>query len=303
MYPLKQSVTVTVPFFAFDVNGDSVTGLVAGSWTERISKGGGAFGAMVATITEMENGWYELALDGTHTGVAGILSLSLSAASCKRVNLQFRIDPRLPADMAFPVVTGRGIDVDASGGVEITPNQAVNTAQVDGVAVTANVAMMGVNLVNIGGQVVSTATAQIGVNVVEMAGATVTATVAMVGVNVVGIASTGSALTAVPWNAAWATTGAGYTAVPWNAAWAANVNAEVVDALSVDNYGELGVVAPSVSVPLSYKIGWLYKLSRNKVLTSASAIVVLQDDGLTEGHKSTIDDDGTTFTRGEFGAP
>jgi hypothetical protein len=40
-------------------------------------------------------------------------------------------------DLAFPVVSGRGIDVDATGGVEITPNQAVNTAQWNGSAVAA----------------------------------------------------------------------------------------------------------------------------------------------------------------------
>lgn len=37
-------------------------------------------------------------------------------------------------DLAFPVVSGRGVDVDATGGVEITPNQAVNAAQWAGAA-------------------------------------------------------------------------------------------------------------------------------------------------------------------------
>jgi len=40
-------------------------------------------------------------------------------------------------DLAFPVVSGRGIDVDATGGAEITANQAVNVAQWNGSAVAA----------------------------------------------------------------------------------------------------------------------------------------------------------------------
>lgn len=37
-------------------------------------------------------------------------------------------------DHAYPTTSGRSIDVDATGGVEITPNQAVNAAQWAGVA-------------------------------------------------------------------------------------------------------------------------------------------------------------------------
>lgn len=41
-------------------------------------------------------------------------------------------------DLAFPNVSGRGIDVDATGGVEITANQAVNAAQWAGVATASD---------------------------------------------------------------------------------------------------------------------------------------------------------------------
>lgn len=41
---------------------------------------------------------------------------------------------RLIDDLAFPNVSGRGVDVDATGGVEITANQAVNAAQWAGAA-------------------------------------------------------------------------------------------------------------------------------------------------------------------------
>src|SRR3990172_5380216 len=135
MYELKQSTAITVVVFAHDANGDGVTGIVDGSWTKRISKNGGAFAAMTVTITEMENGFYSVPLTTTHTDTLGVLVVSLSAAAAKRVNLMWRIAVRITDDLAFPNVSGRGVDVDATGGVEIPVNQAVNVAQWNGSAV------------------------------------------------------------------------------------------------------------------------------------------------------------------------
>jgi len=115
MYPLKLSTAITVPFFSHDVNGDGVTGIADGSFTKRISKNGGAFAAMTVTITEMENGWYSLPISTSHTDTLGILSISISAAAAKRANLQFRIDTRVPDDLAYPTISGRSLDVSAGG--------------------------------------------------------------------------------------------------------------------------------------------------------------------------------------------
>lgn len=99
MFILKQSTAITVPFFAHDVNGDGVTGMADGGFTKRISKNGGAFAAMTVTVTEMENGWYSIPLSTTHSDTVGLLTLSFSNASCKRVNLQFRISARIQDDL------------------------------------------------------------------------------------------------------------------------------------------------------------------------------------------------------------
>ncbi len=115
MYPLKQSSALTVPFFAHDVNGDGVTGLVDAGFTKRISKNGAAFGAMTVTITEMENGWYSLPLSTAHTDTLGILTISISHGSAKRVNIQFRVHARINDDYAYPAVSGRSSAIDASG--------------------------------------------------------------------------------------------------------------------------------------------------------------------------------------------
>src|SRR3990170_3064208 len=99
MYPIKNATAITVPFFAHDANGDGVTGLVDGGFTKRISKNGGAFGAMTVTVTEMENGWYSFPLSTSHSDTNGVMSISLSHASTKRVNLQFRVSTSILDDL------------------------------------------------------------------------------------------------------------------------------------------------------------------------------------------------------------
>lgn len=125
MYDLKQSTALTIQFFAHDANGDGVTAIADGSWTKRISKNGGAFAAMTVTISELENGWYSLPLSTAHTDTLGVLAVSLSATGIKRVNLVWRVVARVSDDLAFPNTSGRGVDVDATGGVEISANQEV----------------------------------------------------------------------------------------------------------------------------------------------------------------------------------
>lgn len=82
----------------------------------------------------------------------------------------------------------------------------------------------------------------------------------------------------------------------------ADVNAEVVDALNTDTYAEPGQGAPAATTTLVAKIGYLYKFLRNKIETTSTQISVYDDAGTTVDQKSTISDDGSTFTRGEFGS-
>lgn len=84
---------------------------------------------------------------------------------------------------------------------------------------------------------------------------------------------------------------------------AAQVNAEVVDALSTDTYAEPGAGAPAATISLAAKINYLYKFMRNRVTVTGSEINVYNDDATTAAHKSTHSDNGTTYDRGEFGAP
>ena len=80
---------------------------------------------------------------------------------------------------------------------------------------------------------------------------------------------------------------------------AAAVNAEVVDALATDTYAEPGAV-PAATASLTAKIGWLFTLARNKVLTTGSAQVVRNDADSADVATATVADDATTLTRGKF---
>jgi hypothetical protein len=80
-----------------------------------------------------------------------------------------------------------------------------------------------------------------------------------------------------------------------------SVNAEVLDVLNVDTFAEPGQEAPGATVSLAKKIGYLYKFLRNKLTQTATELKVFADDATTVDQKSTVSDDGTTYTRGEIG--
>jgi hypothetical protein len=78
-----------------------------------------------------------------------------------------------------------------------------------------------------------------------------------------------------------------------------SINTEVLDVLNVDTFAEASQGAPGATVTLAAKIGYLYKAWRNKSTQTSSEYALYNDDAATVDHKSTVSDDGTTFTRGE----
>jgi hypothetical protein len=79
---------------------------------------------------------------------------------------------------------------------------------------------------------------------------------------------------------------------------AAQVNAEVVDVLSVDTFAEL-TAPPAATSSLKDKITWLFMYARNKVTQTATQRKVYRDDTTTVAGTSATSDNGTTFTKGE----
>lgn len=79
----------------------------------------------------------------------------------------------------------------------------------------------------------------------------------------------------------------------------ADVNAEVVDCLNTDTYGEPGQETPPATTTLVKKIGYSYKLARNKKLQTGDQFSLFASNGTTVDQKATISGD-TSQT--EFGA-
>ena len=79
----------------------------------------------------------------------------------------------------------------------------------------------------------------------------------------------------------------------------AEVNAQVLDVLTVDTFAEASGV-PAATSTLKDKINWLFILARNKRTTTATADKVRNDADSADVGTATLSDDGTTFTRGEY---
>ena len=76
------------------------------------------------------------------------------------------------------------------------------------------------------------------------------------------------------------------------------VNAQVLDVLNTDVFGELSA-PPAASSALAAKLTWLFMWARNKATATAADRKLYADDGSTVVSTETITDDGTTFTKGE----
>lgn len=79
----------------------------------------------------------------------------------------------------------------------------------------------------------------------------------------------------------------------------ADVNAELLDVINTDTFGEPGQETPGATVSLAKKIGYLYKAWRNKSTTTATAYNLFNDDASTVDQKATLSDDATTATKTE----
>ncbi|MBI4397413.1 MAG: hypothetical protein HY548_09975, partial [Elusimicrobia bacterium] len=82
----------------------------------------------------------------------------------------------------------------------------------------------------------------------------------------------------------------------------AQVNAEVVDALSVDTIPELTAAAPAATPTVYGALMLLYMATRNEHTTTSSQWTIKNDAG-TAIAKATISENATTTTKGELGAP
>jgi hypothetical protein len=79
----------------------------------------------------------------------------------------------------------------------------------------------------------------------------------------------------------------------------AQVNAEVLDVLNVDTFAELAAV-PAATSTIVDKLNWLFALARNKITQTSTTQTLRNDADGGNIATSTVSDDATTYTRGEF---
>jgi len=73
----------------------------------------------------------------------------------------------------------------------------------------------------------------------------------------------------------------------------------MVDVMETDTHAELSAV-PAATVSYQGAMLWNFVLQRNKLTTTATTLAVRNDGDSGDVGSSTISDNGTTFTRGEF---
>lgn len=79
----------------------------------------------------------------------------------------------------------------------------------------------------------------------------------------------------------------------------AQVNTEVVDALTIDTHAEPASV-PAATASLKDKIAWLFALARNKITQTSTTQTLRNDADAADIGTSSVSDDGTTATRDEW---
>jgi hypothetical protein len=80
---------------------------------------------------------------------------------------------------------------------------------------------------------------------------------------------------------------------------AAIINAQVLDVMNTDTFAEPSSV-PAATASLVDKIAWICALARNKITQTATTQTLRNDADDGNIGTSTVSDDGTTATRGEF---
>ena len=121
----QKNVALRITFPIFDADGDLVTG--ATGLDSEVSKDGGTFADCTNEATEIAtaSGMYYLDLTSTEMNadtVAIIVKTSTSGA--KTTPIVLYTAARSINDLAYPTTSGRSMDVDASGGVEVGSFQA-----------------------------------------------------------------------------------------------------------------------------------------------------------------------------------
>ncbi len=116
---LKQSTARNRVVLMIDAS-DHITGKTGLTLTIKASKDGAAFGSISPTVTELEAGFYKLALTTSHTDTLGDFALHITSTGADPTDIVDQIVALLPGDA-----------------VTLQADQAVNVTKVNGTTQTA----------------------------------------------------------------------------------------------------------------------------------------------------------------------
>lgn len=101
---IKQSSTAQPLLFQLIDTADHIAGKTGASPTVTLSKNGGAFASPAGTVTEIANGWYQVAGNATDTGTLGTLILHATASGADPVDVVYDVvafDPQSATNLGL----------------------------------------------------------------------------------------------------------------------------------------------------------------------------------------------------------
>ncbi len=128
MYDIKQSTTAQPLIFFMTDSADHLTGKTGLSPTVTIRKVGGSFASPSGSVTEIANGWYQVAGNATDSNTLGPLILHATGTGADPTDMFFVIVAYDPQDSVRQGLTGLANAVPgAAGGLFIAGTNAATT--------------------------------------------------------------------------------------------------------------------------------------------------------------------------------
>jgi hypothetical protein len=332
-YAIKQATAVQPLVFLMVDSTDHITGKTGLSPTVTISKNGAAFASPAGAVSEIGNGLYAVAANATDSETLGPLVLHATATGADPVDWLYPIvayDPltvAVGANTATPPTVGAIADQvwdEARSGHATagTFGEKVN-AELDSATAT-QIDTIEAALTTLGSDSTTVERSVSDTNAITfswpVSGATITGTASLNNGSYGAVAGaiaflrteTGRHYYTLAYNVADRPAAEGQVRYKFvdgtytgyvvlrtvNLVTTAQVNAQVLDVLSVDTFAEL-TAPPAATSSLKDKITWLFMYARNKVTQTATTRTLYRDDTTTVAGTSTTSDNGTTFTKGE----
>ncbi len=190
-YSVKQSsTTVAIVFGPVVLSSDHISAATGKTLTVTISKNGGSFASPSGSVTEIANGYYQIAGNSTDNGTLGPLVVNATGTGCDPFNDTFAVvtyDPFSTTNGLISSGTGTG-QLSVSSGVAsanatqingvstssvTTVNANVGTTQPTNYSGTGSSAYVRSDIEAVGGTAYNVNSAQFGANVVGVVGSSI----------------------------------------------------------------------------------------------------------------------------------